>query len=45
MYEATPLTLGKGRTKVERVCEETCVVDGIVPKRLKVEVVDAVVRL
>ncbi len=45
VYEATPLTLRTGRTQVERVCEETCVLNGVVPDRLRIEVVDAVVRL
>jgi len=41
VFEAYPLIGFSGRVAVENVCEETCLLDGVVPKSLRIEGFDA----
>ena len=45
IYEAYPLIVDNNNFQITGVCEETCVLDGIAPRSLKIELVNASLQI
>jgi C1A family cysteine protease len=45
VYEAYPLIVDSHTLKITDICEETCVLEGIAPRSLKIEVVNASLQI
>jgi len=45
VYEAYPLIVDSNSLQITKVCEETCILEGIVPRSLKIELIDSSLQI